>query len=280
MAVEWLTCLEPRPWAAVRLFCFTHAGGRASLFRPWVDRLPRSIEVSAVQLPGRERRFNEPPMTSADAIVEAVTPAILSLQDRPFALFGHSMGSLLAFELARALEARGTPPAHLFVSGRRAPDAAAIETPVHQMPDDAFVAEVNRRYGSIPAELLEHPDLMALLLPVLRADMAVVETYQYRSGRPLSCGLSVFGGGRDSRAPLADLAAWQRQAAQPIALRQFEGGHFYFSDASGLGPLLDNIHATLVPTTPVSGATSSPAVLAPSGLASSLQDARDDLQRT
>jgi medium-chain acyl-[acyl-carrier-protein] hydrolase len=243
----WLRRFSPRPEAALRLFCFSYAGGGTAVFRPWADDLPAEIEVCAVQLPARESRFREPPIASMQGLVDALIPAIEPELDRPFALFGHSMGSLLAFEVVRALQRRGLRcPTHLLVSGRRAPHLPEPESAIHMLDDDAFVAEIDRRYGGIPAEVLRHRDVLALLLPSLRADMAAIETHCHLPGDRLPCPITAFGGDADPRVPLVQLQAWQDYAAAPIRLRLFAGGHFYFSDAQVRGALLRDVADVLL----------------------------------
>lgn len=249
MTGAWLCRFSARPIAALRVFCFPYAGGRATSFRPWVEALPGSIDVWGVQLPGHDGRLLEPPLASVPAIVEAVVPALLAELDRPYALFGHSMGALVAFEVARALQARGAPPAaHLLVSGRRAPHLAAHEADIHALDNEAFVAEIGRRYGAIPAELLRHPDVMDLLLPVLRADITAIETYVHTPGEPLSSAISVFGGDTDPFASPAELHAWQEHTRLPVTTRLFAGGHFYFNAPPVLAALLAEVRSTLHPS--------------------------------
>jgi surfactin synthase thioesterase subunit len=245
-AAAWLLKFTPRPQAGVRLFCFSSAGTGGAMYRPWLDALPGSVELCAVQLPGRESRLAEPPFTSLASLVDALAPALLPCFDRPFAFFGHSMGALVAFELARALEAAGAArPAHLLVSGRRAPHLPETEALMHRLDDDALVAEIGRRYGGIPAEVLQHRDLMRLLLPGLRADMTVVETHEFVPGAPLHCPITVFGGAADSRATPAQLAAWAQHTESSSRVRLFHGGHFYFQDAGVRAGLLSEIEDVL-----------------------------------
>jgi surfactin synthase thioesterase subunit len=248
MTNPWLRRFVPRPDCTARLFCFSYAGGGAAVFRPWADALPAEVEVCAVQLPGRESRFRDAPITSMQGLVDALLPALLPDLDRPFALFGHSMGSLVAFEVARALQRRGAPrAAHLLVSGRRAPHLPEAETAIHALDDDDFVAEIDRRYGGIPAEVLRHRDVLALLLPGLRADMTAIETHRHESGDALACPISAFGGDADHRAPLAQLQAWQQHSQAPLALRLFAGGHFYFNETAQRAALLQAIGGALQP---------------------------------
>lgn len=242
MTNPWLIRFTPRPSAPMRLFCFSYAGGGAAHYRAWLDALPQDIELCAVQLPGREGRLREAPLASIDTIVERLLPALRPELDRPFVFFGHSMGAMVAFEMTRALQAMGAEaPRRLLVSGRRAPHLPETEPPMSGLSDDAFVAEIGRRYGGIPAEVLRHRDLLELLLPGLRADITAVETHRFVDAAPLRCPLSVFGGDADSRAPLEQLGAWRMHAAAGMRVKTFPGGHFYFADAAVRAQLIGEI---------------------------------------
>jgi medium-chain acyl-[acyl-carrier-protein] hydrolase len=231
-ANPWLQRFTPRPAARARLYCFHHAGVGAAVYRPWLAGLPAELELVAVQLPGRANRLDEPPVDRLGALVDALLPALRAEFDgKPFAFFGHSMGAVLAAELARALRDAGAPgPQQLIVSGRRPPHWPSSEPALHRLADDAFVAEIQRRYGGIPAELLQHADVMALLLPSLRADIAALETHQPPAGRaPLDCALSVFGGSDDPLTPREHLDGWRGETRGPFRVRVFPGDHFYLS---------------------------------------------------
>ena len=236
---RWLPTVRPRPGAKVRLFCFPYAGGGASVFRGWADGLPGSVEVRPVQLPGRETRFGEPAFTRLPPLVEALAEALRPCLDRPFAFFGHSLGALVAFELARRLH-RGhdVQPVCLFVSGCGAPPTRTPETSLHTLPAAAF-REGLRRLNGTPQEVLDNDDLMDFLFPTLRADFALCETYAYRAGPPLDCPVSALGGLGDDRVSRDDLDAWREQTTGPFRLRMLPGNHFFLQTAQQ--PLLQAV---------------------------------------
>jgi medium-chain acyl-[acyl-carrier-protein] hydrolase len=239
----WLVRPETRPTARIRLFCFTYAGGGASIYRPWTRELPPEVELCAIQLPGRESRLLEEPYAEMTALVDQLSAALDPYLDLPFAFFGHSMGALVAFEMAREIRGRrGLSPVHLFVSGHAAPQIRRRRAPVHQLPDAAFV-EAIRRLNGTPEQVLENAELMAIVLPALRADLALCETYTYVSAAPLSCPISAFGGLADSEVGYDDLRAWQAETTGPFRLRLFPGDHFYLRDERTA--LLDSIGQTL-----------------------------------
>lgn len=240
----WLRISQPNPGAHLRLFCFPYAGGAASIYRTWYQHLPPTIEVCAVQLPGRENRIKEAPFTDAETLVQALIPQLLPYLDRPFALFGHSMGTILAYELARQLVDRQLVPTQLFVSGRRAPYLPPRERNLHTLSsDDHFLAALQERYNNIPALILEEPELRALFLPLLRADMTLVESYLWRDQSPLPCPMTAFGGDADPWTTETDLQAWQCLTHGAFDLHLFSGGHFYLNEAHEA--LLARVAATL-----------------------------------
>jgi medium-chain acyl-[acyl-carrier-protein] hydrolase len=232
--LRWLAYREVNPRARLRLFCLPYAGGGASVFRGWAAALPADVEVCPVQLPGRESRLREPPFERARPLVEALAGALEPHLGMPFALFGHSMGAMLCFELARELRRRQwPPPLHLFVSGRRAPQLPAREAPIHDLPEPEFLARLRELNGT-PEEVLGHAELMRLLIPVLRADFAVNETYVFTPGEPLDLGISAFGGLGDPEVSRDELEAWREQARGAFRLRLLPGDHFFLHGARDL----------------------------------------------
>jgi medium-chain acyl-[acyl-carrier-protein] hydrolase len=177
-----------------------------------------------------EEHCSRLPQLAASAC-DALGPAMVP----PFALFGHSFGALLAFEIARELRRRGAPgPDHLFVSGRRAPRLPEPAPPLHGLPDAEFVAEIRSRFDGIPPAILQEPEILQLLLPALRADMAALETYAYLHEEPLECPITALGGEDDPWATKEELEAWREETDASFATRRFPGAHFYLQQAEPL----------------------------------------------
>jgi medium-chain acyl-[acyl-carrier-protein] hydrolase len=192
--------------------------------------LPPGIQVCPVQLPGRENRLSEPPLNRLPHIVENVARALSPYLDVPFVFFGHSMGALISIELARALRKTGAPiPRLLAVAAYRAPHLLPVNPPIHHLPDPVFLDELSRRYDGIPAAIAENPELRELFLPLLKADLAVIETYTHLSVPPLECPMSAFGGLQDPQVSHADLAAWSIHTSSKFKLRMLPGRHFFLN---------------------------------------------------
>lgn len=224
---KWIPYRRLNSYPRLRLFCFPYAGGSASVFRDWIDSFPQEIEICPIQYPGREKRIMESQFTSMEPLVDELTNALLPELDIPFAFFGHSLGSLISFELARRLQEReGISPVHLFVSSYRAPVIAKRKAPMHLLPDTEFVERL-REYNGTPEAVLQNSELMKILLPTLRADFALHETYVYSSGDLLTCPISVFGGMKDLEVKINDLELWRDQTVDRFKLQMFQGDHFY-----------------------------------------------------
>jgi medium-chain acyl-[acyl-carrier-protein] hydrolase len=226
MGAPWTK--DPDPTAHLRLICLPYAGGGTVEYRQWQPRVPTGVQVCPVVLPGRESRLSEAPLRDMDALVTAMLPAVAALTDRPYALFGHSMGAWVAFELARALRRRGCPaPVRLFASGRRAPDVPDRLSPIHSLDDTAFLAALQARYQAIPPQLLAQREILALFLPALRADFALIERYTHRPEAPLAVPVEVWAGMDDALVTDADLDAWSAHSTAPVRRMRLAGGHFY-----------------------------------------------------
>jgi medium-chain acyl-[acyl-carrier-protein] hydrolase len=229
----WFVRPRPNPAARARLFCFPHAGGAASAYYAWGAALPE-LEVVAVQPPGREGRMRERPIVHGAELVSRLADALESQLDRPAFFFGHSMGALMAYEVARELRRRGAAlPVHLYASGRRSPTVPDVEPQLHRLPDAGLVAELERRFGGMPAAIIEEPELLALFLPIIRADVTLLETHVFGAEAPLDVPMSALGGVDDHQTTPELLGAWQSLCARPIEVRNFRGGHFYLHQHRG-----------------------------------------------
>lgn len=226
----WLV-RSPTPGPRMRLFCFPYAGGSAFNFTPWRDMLDRGVEICALQLPGRGSRIAEPPIRTMPALLKAVAPVIAQHSQLPFAFFGHSVGALIAFELARYLRLHGVDgPMHLFASGCHAPQFRSPSRRLNQLPDAEFI-EALREYNGTPREVLESRELMALMMPTIRADFALAEDYAYRSGPSLRASISVFAGTDEDNKGPGQVDGWRRETTGRCDVHWFDGGHFFIDTA-------------------------------------------------
>lgn len=224
---DWVSYSIPRPRADLRLFCFPYAGGGTSIYRTWSEKLPPTVELCALQLPGRGPRIMERPFTRMTPLVSAVAQSLLPRLDKPFAFFGHSMGALVAFELTRYLRKhKHSLPLQLFISGARAPQLVKRSLPIHTLPKAEFIKKLRRLKGT-SLELLEHAELMQLMLPALRADIKICETYVYKKELPLALPISVFGGVQDRQVKVTHLESWQCQTVSAFSLEMLPGNHFF-----------------------------------------------------
>jgi surfactin synthase thioesterase subunit len=238
---RWFQVWKPVPRPRVRLVCFPHAGGSATLYRRWPDSLPRDVEVWAAQLPGRGARTSEPPIVRMSALLEHFVSAIDPLFDRPVEFFGHSMGAVAAFELARLLRRLGSPlPRRIILSGRQAPHVPDRNPTLHRLPQDELVDRL-RRMGGTSDAIFNEPELVALLLPAIRADLEAVETWVFPAEPPLTTPIVVAGGEDDARATPVDLEEWRRYSSGGFEVHRFAGGHFYLHERADLLGLLDRL---------------------------------------
>lgn len=212
---------------SVRLFCFPYAGGGVADYAEWQAELGPDVEVCALQLPGRGRRLFEEPFFEMEALAESVAAVVAQRLDKPFVFFGHSMGALLAFEVARIMRRKRLPqPERLWVSGAEGPRTRALKKRLHDLPDAELIAAL-RDYNGTPAEVLDDPEMMELLLPGIRADFAVVERYRYRAEAPLSLPIHVVRGDADPYVDAQRAAGWGLESTHSIREHVFAGDHFF-----------------------------------------------------
>ncbi|NET02725.1 MAG: thioesterase [Sphaerospermopsis sp. SIO1G2] len=227
---SWITCPKPNPQAKMRLFCLPYAGGSAYIFRTWAKNLPPTIEVCPIEIPGRGRQIVLPPHTEMQSLVAEITKNLLPFLDKPFALFGHSMGAEVSFELARLLRSDyNLQPLNLFISARKAPQIQPTKKSLHKLPDQEFWQEVNKLSGT-PDQVIENDEMIELFLPILRADFTTLETHIYTNQPPFDFPIHVFGGLQDIEVPKYQLEAWQEHTTAEFSLQMLEGDHFFMRD--------------------------------------------------
>ncbi|MBZ4416543.1 thioesterase II family protein [Myxococcus sp. RHSTA-1-4] len=223
----WLACRLRRPDAPVRLFCFPHSGGSVGEYVRWADPLP-GVEVWGVQLPGRGARAEEAPLTRLRELVDTLVGAVDF--GTSFAFFGHSLGALVAFETARRLRGLGrAPPDWLFLSAAPAPQLPPRGIPASHLDEDGLLTALEPIYGELALELREDAELRELILPGLRADLALVESYRHEAGAPLDCAMVVTGGTGDDLTR-EELEPWRAHTTGPFELHLLPGGHFYLRE--------------------------------------------------
>lgn len=223
----WLPFHVPKHRRRVRLFCFHHAGGGASAYRRWANDLPDHVEVWPVQLPGRERRIAEPPFVRMSDLVTSVVGALRPYLDEPFAFFGHSMGSHVAFEVIRQIRRElRREPVHLFVAGHQAPQLRCKLGPVHAGPREGLLERIHLLAGT-PEEVLLQKEMMDLMLPIIRADLELIETYEYAPAERFRCPISGLWAEQDIVADERDTAAWAEQTSGTFRRHAFQGDHFF-----------------------------------------------------
>jgi surfactin synthase thioesterase subunit len=228
---KWLRKFPASATPSVRLVCLPHAGGTAGSFAGWRELLPATVELVAVQYPGRQDRLGDAPIEEMAQIADEVTSALLPLLDLPLVLFGHSMGSGLAYEVAGRLERdHGFQVDRIFVSARPAPHRIDGEHR-HRLSDEDLVAAM-RGLGGPDAEVYDHPALLPLILPPLRADLRLLDRYRPEQLDPVSAPITAFGGESDETCPVAELASWQDATSAHLSTRIFPGGHHYLRECA------------------------------------------------
>jgi surfactin synthase thioesterase subunit len=239
--------LQRRPQEAsrFRLFCFPYAGGGTGSFAGWQAALGQQIEVSPIQVPGRGARLLEPSIRSFQELVDTLSDVVGAHADLPFALLGHSLGALTAFEVARQLRRKGlTMPRHLLVSGCEAPHTRSVWAPLHVL-DDAALLEALERLNGTPAEILRDPGLMQLLLPAIRADFELVADYQYRAAAPLDVPITVLAGLADEQVERSKMENWGVHTTARHTIQWLPGDHFFID--SQRDAVLEILRALLAP---------------------------------
>jgi medium-chain acyl-[acyl-carrier-protein] hydrolase len=229
---RWFLNTTPKPQATRRLFCFPYGGGGASIYHAWAKKLPAEVEVIAIQPPGREHRIREAAFRDIKPLIEELVEEIVPLLDKPFVFFGHSMGALLAYELTCELRRRGYKlPLRLYASSHLAPQIPRVSH-TYLLSDEEFWERVRLLNGT-PKEVLQNAELRELVLPTLKADFQMCETYQYEPLPPLECPITVYAGLQESKYQDA-FRAWREQTSGEFQMRMFPGDHFYLNTARDL----------------------------------------------
>ncbi|HOE43123.1 MAG TPA: thioesterase domain-containing protein, partial [Rhodoferax sp.] len=227
----WLAYCTPRPDAPIRLFCFPYAGGGAAFYRNWSSELAPEVDVCPVQLPGRETRMREPAYEELGPLVEQASTALLPYLDRPYCFLGYSMGTLIAFELARHLDRHfQTRPSHLIACAFGAPHLPHISRLRYDLPEDEFIYELGKLEGT-PQEVIECRELLDLVLPTIRADCRICDRYKFLKGELLPFPISAFGGIDDPQAGQELMQGWGDMTNSTFSLRMFPGRHFFIHES-------------------------------------------------
>lgn len=222
----WFTDFGQGSDAPIRLFTFAHAGGGAGVFSSWNKALP-GVHVLATRLPGRESRIGEPAYPAMDALIDTLTKQIAPRLDRPFVFYGHSLGGLIAFELTHRLRELGLrQPERLLIGATRSPDRKSPHPELHALADADLVKGLGR-YGNMSQSIVDSPELMAMLLPMLRADFSLVETYAYRERQPLDRPIVVYHGNDDRMVDPADMDGWRTKSSADVRLHTIDAGHLF-----------------------------------------------------
>ncbi|MEM9507323.1 MAG: thioesterase domain-containing protein [Cyanobacteria bacterium P01_E01_bin.35] len=230
----WLPQINTNPRAKLRLFCLPYAGGSTYIYDRWGNFLPDTVEVCPIELPGRRKRFIEIPYDSINVLVSDLGEVLLPYLDKPFALFGHSMGGRVSSKLTRLLRCRyHLQPVHLLISACRATQIPRSNPSIHHLDDAAFTQEIIR-LGGTPQAVLNDKEIMELILPTLKADFKAIETHFYQAESPLNLPLTVFGGDSDTEVTPEELAAWREQTTGKFSLEIFTGGHFFIESGRSL----------------------------------------------
>lgn len=235
---RWIARPRPPAGARLRMVCFPHVGAGGAAFNSWLDHLPADVDVCAIRLPGRENRLREPLLEDSGELFEALWPALVPLLDLPFVLVGHCSGSVLAYELARRLQAAGAArPALLILSSTDGPAVRHIADPLHLLPRRELLSRVVA-FGGMAREVLDEPELMDIFERILRADYRVIERLAYSAGPPLDVPVTVLGGRHDEFVSCAGMAAWSAETTKEFSLHLLDAGHYILNEA---GPVVARV---------------------------------------
>ena len=230
-ASAWLDPRRTNRGGEHKLLCLPYAGGASALFWTWQEHLPSCIDVAPILLPGRDRRRRDPSIESIQALAKKLVGGLEAELQSAFSIFGHSMGALLAFELCHALRARGLPqPEQLFVAGFRSPELPDRNPILHGLPEPEFVKALEL-LGATPPEILEFEGILALLLPTIRGDLKLVETYRWKERARLSLPITALCSRADPLVSIEEMQPWEQHTTADFALVQLEGGHFFLESA-------------------------------------------------
>lgn len=227
-ATPWLIFYKKRPAAKLRLFCLHYAGGSASAYSSWLEYLPSSIELVGIQLPGREGRFNEAFISDFDKLVHEIVVSLSPIINKPYVVFGHSMGALKGFEVIRELKKRKLRAPMLFIAaGRKPPQISDLDPPISHLPEDEFIEELLKDYAETLEHILDKKELRELFIPQLRADFKLCENYFYRPGEKLDCPILAYAGESESDLSDEELICWGDITNSASRSERFPGGHFF-----------------------------------------------------
>jgi|SRR5271165_5651679 len=229
----WLPSVRSQPQAQSRLFCLPYAGIGATVYSHWQRQLPASVEVVAIHLPGRDERLRESSFRRLDPLLDALAEVLEQCLDLPYAFYGHSLGGLIAYYLTQRFVRTGEKlPAHLFIGASRAPHLPNPHPPIHTLPRVQLAEHVGRRYGEIPPAILADRELMDIVIPIIQADMELLETVQYRPAEPLAVPISAFAGETDREIAFAEVAAWREHTRSRFSCEPLPGDHFFLKSCA------------------------------------------------
>lgn len=230
--MKWIELYKPESKSKVRLFCFHHGGGGASTFYKWAEKLPKTIELATVQLPGRESRFSEPLLQNMEDVIDELLKNFKGYLEKTFVFFGHSIGAKICFELTRALRRSGLSlPSHLIVSGCNAPHLPSRRRPIHTLPDEELIPELLIYNGTPPEILGDNNEIIKLYLPIIRADFKISEKYQFKIEEALPCNITAIHGKEDPTVQEDDVLKWDYHTASEFRYFSVSGDHFFIKSA-------------------------------------------------